>query len=182
VTTTEPDGPVALVTGAGSGLGRAISRALLDDGHRVALAGRRAAALAETADGHPAALVIATDVTDPAAVEKLFRAVVLAWGRVDLLVNNAGTFGPSGTPDEIAVADWSACIATTLTGAFLCTREAFAVMRGQHPQGGRILNNGSVSAQVPRPRSMRYMARLPPEANVPFLTLTATTMPFIGRG
>ncbi len=193
-----------------------------------------------------------TDVADPESVAALFRAVRVRWGRVDLLVNNAGTFGPSGTVDEMPVAEWQAAVATNLTGSFLCAREAFAAMRAQDPQGGRIINNGSISAHVPRPaapptpppstritgltkslsldgRPVRhrvradrhrqrrhrhdrrdragrppgrraacapeptfdvrhvadavlYMAGLPLDANVQFLTVTATAMPFIGRG
>ena len=242
---------VAVVTGAGSGLGRVIAEALLGAGYEVALAGRRREALEKTAAGSPSALVVPTDVTDPASVAALFAAVREHWGRIDLLVNNAGTFGPSGTPDEVEVEDWLAAVGTNLTGSFLCAREAFALMRTQEPQGGRIVNNGSISAHVPRPGSaaytatkhaitgltrslsldgrpfgiacgqidignaatdmtagiatgarqadgsvrpeptfdarhvadaVLYMAGLPLDANVQFLTITATTMPFIGRG
>jgi NAD(P)-dependent dehydrogenase (short-subunit alcohol dehydrogenase family) len=242
---------VAVVTGAGSGLGRVIAEALLGAGYEVALAGRRREALEKTAGGSPSALVVPTDVADPASVAALFGAVRERWGRVDLLVNNAGTFGPSGTPDEIEVDAWLAAVGTNLTGSFLCAREAFVLMRAQEPQGGRIVNNGSISAHVPRPGSAAYtstkhaitgltrslsldgrpfgiacgqidignaatdmtagiatgarqadgsvrpeptfdarhvadavlfMAGLPLDANVQFLTITATTMPFIGRG
>jgi NAD(P)-dependent dehydrogenase (short-subunit alcohol dehydrogenase family) len=245
------DGGVAVVTGAGSGLGRVVATALLDAGYRVALAGRRRPALEETAGGRDSALVVPTDVGNADSVAGLFAAVQDRWGRVDLLVNNAGTFGPSGSVDEIAVADWTATVATNLTGAFLCAREAFAAMRAQRPQGGRIINNGSISAHVPRPGSAAYtatkhaitgltksialdgrpydiacsqidignaatdmtagiavgarqadgsvrpeptfdpahvadavllMARLPLDTNIPFLTITATAMPFLGRG
>ncbi|HYH31187.1 MAG TPA: SDR family oxidoreductase [Pseudonocardia sp.] len=245
------DGGVAVVTGAGSGLGRVVATALLDAGYRVALAGRRRPALEETAHGRAEAFVVPTDVGDAGSVAALFAAVRERWDRVDLLVNNAGTFGPSGSVDEIAVEDWTATVATNLTGSFLCAREAFAAMRAQRPQGGRIINNGSISAHVPRPGSAAYtatkhaitgltksialdgrpygiacgqidignaatdmtagmatgvrqadgsirpeptfdpehvadavltMARLPLEANIPFLTITATTMPFLGRG
>jgi NAD(P)-dependent dehydrogenase (short-subunit alcohol dehydrogenase family) len=244
-------GDVAVVTGAGSGLGRVVATALLDAGYRVALAGRRREALEETAEGRDTALVVPADVTDAASVAALFAEVQERWGRVDLLVNNAGMFGPSGTVDEIAVQEWTATVATNLTGSFLCAREAFAAMRAQRPQGGRIINNGSVSAHVPRPGSAAYsatkhaitgltktialdgrpygiacgqidignaatdmtagiatgvrqadgsvrpeptfdpahvadavltMARLPLEANIPFLTIMATAMPFLGRG
>lgn len=244
-------GDVAVVTGAGSGLGRVVARALLGAGYRVALAGRRPDPLAGTAEGHPAALVVPTDVTDESAVAALFAAVVQRWDRVDLLVNNVGTFGPSGTVDEVAVDEWRSTVDVNLTGAFLCAREAVAAMRAQHPQGGRIINNGSISAHAPRPGSaaytatkhaitgltkslsldgrpygiacgqidignaatdmtagiargarqadgrmapepvfdpkhvgdaVLYMAGLPLDANVVFLTITATTMPFIGRG
>ncbi len=242
---------VAVVTGAGSGIGRVVARALLDAGWSVALAGRRAAALEETADGTDAALVVPTDVADPASVTDLFAAARGEWGRVDLLVNNAGTFGPVGGVDEIPIDGWLSTVAINLTGAFLCAREAVATMKAQEPQGGRIINNGSISAHTPRPGSAAYtatkhaitgltkslsldgrpfgiacgqidignaatdmtagiargarqadgrvvpeptfdarhvaeavlfMAGLPLDANVQFMTVTATTMPFIGRG
>ncbi|MGE3288117.1 MAG: SDR family oxidoreductase [Pseudonocardia sp.] len=244
-------GDVAVVTGAGSGIGRVVARALLGAGYRVALAGRRKDALEETAAGQPSALVVPTDVADADDVRHLFATVRDAWERVDLLVNNAGTFGPSGTPDEVPVDQWRACVEVNLTGSFLCAREAFAAMRAQDPQGGRIINNGSISAHTPRPGSAAYtatkhaitgltkslsldgrpygiacgqidignaatemtagiatgarqadgsvrpeptfdvalvgeavlqMAALPPTANVQFMTLMATTMPYIGRG
>jgi NADP-dependent 3-hydroxy acid dehydrogenase YdfG len=243
--------PVAVVTGAGSGLGRVVAQTLLDAGYRVALAGRRRDALAETADERASSLVVPTDVADPDAVRALFGSATDSWGRVDLLFNNAGTFGPIGPIDEIAVDDWRTTVDTNLHGAFLCAREAFAVMRKQSPSGGRIINNGSISAHTPRPGSAAYtatkhaitgltrsisldgrpygiacgqidignaateltagiaagakqadgsvrpepmfeathvgdavlfMARLPLHANVQFLTITATTMPYIGRG
>jgi NAD(P)-dependent dehydrogenase (short-subunit alcohol dehydrogenase family) len=241
----------AVVTGAGSGIGRVVARNLLAEGWAVALAGRRAEPLAETAEGHESALVVPTDVADERAVEALFAAVREAWGRLDLLVNNAGSFGPAGTPDEVDVSAWRRTVDVNLTGSFLCARAAFALMRAQDPRGGRIVNNGSISAHVPRPGSaaytatkhaitgltrslsldgrpygiacgqidignaatdmtagiaagarqadgsvrpeptfdarhvaeaVRYMAGLPLDANVQFLTITATTMPFIGRG
>ncbi|WP_115944375.1 SDR family oxidoreductase [Amycolatopsis thermalba] len=244
-------GGVAVLTGAGSGIGRHVARALLEDGYRVALAGRRADALAETAAGAPEALVHAADVADPAQVSALFEAVTARWGRVDVLFNNAGTFGPAGDPDEIPVEAWQQTVAVNLTGAFLCAREAFRIMKHQDPRGGRIINNGSISAHTPRPGSaaytatkhaitgltkslsldgraydiacgqidignaatemtagiargarqadgrelpeptfdvrhvaeaVRYMAALPLTANVQFMTVTATKMPFIGRG
>ena len=243
-----------MVTGAGSGIGRVVARALLEAGWRVALAGRRAEALDETVAGAAAtagALTVPTDVADPASVDGLFAAVRAEWGRVDLLVNNAGTFGPFGEVDEIAVDDWLATVGVNLTGAFLCARAAVAAMKAQEPRGGRIINNGSISAHTPRPGSaaytatkhaitgltkplsldgrphgiacgqidignaatdmttgiahgarqadgrvlpeptfdvrhvaeaVLYMAGLPLDANVQFMTLTATTMPFIGRG
>ncbi len=248
------DTKVAVVTGAGSGLGRVISAALLAAGYRVALAGRRADALTNTAAGHAAsgaALVVPTDVGDERSVAELFGTVRETWGRVDLLVNNAGTFGPSGLLDEVSVQDWRDAVDTNLIGSFLCARAAFAIMRAQQPGGGRIINNGSISAHVPRPGSsaytatkhaitgltkslsldgrpfgiacgqidignaatemtaristgaqqadgsvrpeptfdakhvadaVLYMAGLPLDTNVQFLTITATTMPFIGRG
>jgi NAD(P)-dependent dehydrogenase (short-subunit alcohol dehydrogenase family) len=149
---------VAVVTGAGSGIGEAVARGLLDAGWRVALAGRRADRLDAVAAGHPDALAVATDVADPDSVAALFAAVRERWGRVDLLVNNAGTFGPGGTVDEISVDAWRDTVAVNLTGSFLCAREAFAAMRAQDPQGGRIINNGSISAHVPRPGSAAYTA------------------------
>jgi NAD(P)-dependent dehydrogenase (short-subunit alcohol dehydrogenase family) len=246
---------VAVVTGAGSGLGRGIAGALLGAGWQVALAGRRAGALRETAlswDGPPeAALVVPTDVTSAASVAALFEAVRDRWGRLDLLVNNAGVFGPGGAVDEIDPADWQRVVDTNLTGAFLCAAHAVRLMKAQTPRGGRIINNGSISAHSPRPASaaytatkhamtgltksisldgrafgiacgqidignagtelterfsrgvpqangtvapepvfdarhvaeaVLYMASLPLDANVQFLTITATTMPFIGRG
>lgn len=150
---------VAVVTGAGSGLGRQIAVALLRDGFVVALLGRTEATLAETAQPFgEAALVVVTDVADPGCVASAFAAVTDRWGRVDVLVNNAGSFGPQGEPDEISVDDWNATLAVNLTGAFLCAREAFRVMKAQDPQGGRIINNGSISAHVPRPGSIAYAA------------------------
>jgi NAD(P)-dependent dehydrogenase (short-subunit alcohol dehydrogenase family) len=244
-------GGVAVVTGAGSGIGRVVARALLEAGWRVALAGRRPDALDETAAGAAGALAVPTDVADPASVDALFGAVRAEWGRVDLLVNNAGTFGPVGDVDEIPVDAWLATVGVNLTGAFLCARAAVAAMKAQDPRGGRIINNGSISAHAPRPGSAAYtstkhamtgltkslsldgrphgiacgqidignaatemtagiargarqadgrvlaeptfdarhvaeavlfMAGLPLDANVQFLTVTATTMPFIGRG
>jgi len=242
---------VAVVTGAGSGIGQAVGRALLDAGWSVALAGRRAVPLEETAGGADTALVVPTDVGDPDSVADLFAAARGEWGRVDLLVNNAGTFGPVGEVDEIPVEAWISTVAVNLTGAFLCARAAVAAMKSQDPRGGRIINNGSISAHTPRPGSAAYtatkhamtgltkslsldgrphgiacgqidignaatdmttgiahgarqadgrvvpeptfdvrhvaeavlfMAGLPLDANVQFMTVTATTMPFIGRG
>jgi NAD(P)-dependent dehydrogenase (short-subunit alcohol dehydrogenase family) len=242
---------IAVVTGAGSGIGRHVARALLGAGYRVALAGRRAEALQETAGGSGAALVVPADVGSAEAVAGLFAEVRRAWGRVDLLFNNAGTFGPAGAADEISVEDWRRTVDTNLTGAFLCAREAVRLMKEQRPRGGRIINNGSISAHSPRPssvaytatkhaitgltkslsldgraydiacgqidignaatemtagiaegarqadgrlvpeptfdveevaRAVLYMASLPLEANVQFMTLAATKMPFIGRG
>ena len=150
--------PVAVVTGAGSGLGRVIARALGEAGFSVALLGRTAASLAETAVGMADALVLPADVSDPDQVEAAFAAVVERWGRVDLLVNNAGTFGPSGDPDTIPVDGWLDTVGVNLTGSFLCARAAFAQMKRQEPRGGRIINNGSISAQTPRPGSAAYTA------------------------
>ena len=258
---------VAVVTGAGSGLGRTIARALLGAGWQVALAGRREELLAETAkpdeavageswsaeESWPAeaALVVPADVTSAPSVAALFDAVRDRWGRLDLLVNNAGLFGPAAPPDEIDLADWQRVVDTNLTGVFLCAQHAVRMMKAQDPRGGRIINNGSISAHTPRPNSIAYtatkhavtgltkslsldgraygiacgqidignaeteltkrfsqgvlqangsiaaepvfdsryvadavlyMASLPLDANVLFLTITATTMPYIGRG
>jgi NAD(P)-dependent dehydrogenase (short-subunit alcohol dehydrogenase family) len=245
--------PVAVVTGAGSGIGRHVARALLGGGHRVALAGRRAETLEAAREGHgdDAALVVPADVTSEAAVDALFDAVLARFGRVDLLFNNAGAFGPTAPIDEYPVDAWRALVDTNLTGAFLCARRAFRAMREQEPPGGRIINNGSISAHTPRPHAIGYtatkhaitgltkaialdgrpigiacgqidvgnaatemtaamergvlqadgstaaeatmdaahvadavlyMARLPLDANVLFMTVTATKMPFVGRG
>jgi NAD(P)-dependent dehydrogenase (short-subunit alcohol dehydrogenase family) len=247
---TTSDG-VAVVTGAGSGIGRAIARALLGAGWRTVLAGRRAGTLQEAADGFGTALVVPADVGSPESVEHLFSEVERAYGRVDLLVNNAGTFGPAGGVDEISYDDWRRAVDTNLTGAFLCARHAVRLMKRQRPRGGRIINNGSLSAHSPRPGSaaytatkhaitgltkslsldgrpydiacgqidignagtemtagiaegalqadgrrvpeptfdvehvaqaVLYMASLPLDANVQFMTVMATAMPFIGRG
>jgi NAD(P)-dependent dehydrogenase (short-subunit alcohol dehydrogenase family) len=152
---------VAVVTGAGSGLGRCIALALLDAGWQVAAAGRREDALQETlaAAGSPErALAVPADVTEPGSVAALFDAVQRRWGRVDLLVNNAGVFGPAGAVDEISWADWQRVVATNLTGAFLCAHHAVRMMKAQTPRGGRIINNGSISAHSPRPGSAAYTA------------------------
>jgi NAD(P)-dependent dehydrogenase (short-subunit alcohol dehydrogenase family) len=241
----------AVVTGAGSGLGRSIARALLADGFAVGLLGRARGALEGTAEGHPRALVLPADVTDEASVDAAFAAVRDAWGRLDLLVNNAGRSGPSGSIEQVPVAEWRATVEVNLTGVFLCARAAVRLMKAQDPPGGRILNNGSISAHVPRPGSAAYtatkhavtgltkaialdgrahgvvcgqidignaatemtarmaegvpqpdgsvrpeptfdpahvaaavvhLARLPLDVSVPFLTMTATGMPYLGRG
>jgi NAD(P)-dependent dehydrogenase (short-subunit alcohol dehydrogenase family) len=149
---------VAVVTGAGSGIGRAVGRRLLADGWSVALAGRRRPPLEETARAAPAALVVPCDVTVPADVERLFANAVEAFGRVDVLFNNAGTFGPSGDVGEVDPAAWESTVAVNLTGSFLCAAAAFRAMKAQEPRGGRIINNGSISAHSPRPRSVAYTA------------------------
>jgi NAD(P)-dependent dehydrogenase (short-subunit alcohol dehydrogenase family) len=229
---------IAVVTGAGSGIGRAVTRALLGAGWQVALAGRREDALRETL-GDGDGIVVPTDVTDAEAVAALFRRVRSEYGRVDLLFNNAGIFGRPAPIDELAVDEWRAIVATNLDGAFLCAREAFRAMKEQDPRGGRIINNGSISATTPRPNAVAYtttkhamtgltkqlaldgrehaiacgqidignaatdlvaampepkmdvenaaqavlyMAGLPLDANVLFLTVMATGMPFVGRG
>jgi len=238
---------VAIITGAGSGIGRAVALAFLADGHRVVLSGRRQAALEQTAalGRGGEALVAAADVTDPHSVRTLFDRTVAAFGRLDVLFNNAGINAPPVPLEELSPDAWNAVIATNLTGAFLCTREAFRVMKAQQPRGGRIINNGSIAAHSPRRNSAAYtaskhaitgltksasldgrefdiacgqidignarteladrlasggatpeplmdvklvgeavlrMANLPPEANVLFMTVMATKMPFVGRG
>ena len=146
---------VAVVTGGGSGIGAAAALALAADGWQVVLAGRRAGPAGRGGCGRRrrarrAAGPVPTDVTDEAAVVGVFDGAVAEYGRVDLLFNNAGMFAPSRDLDEIPLAEWNAVVAVNLTGAFLCAREAFRVMRAQDPQGGRIINNGSISAHAPR--------------------------------
>jgi len=154
--TPVPTARVAVVTGAGSGIGREVARQMLADGYRVVLAGRREAQLKETAGGHPDALVVPCDVTLPDDVERLFQAARQQWGRVDVLFNNAGVFGPAAGVDEISLADWNATLAVNLTGSMLCAAAAVRAMKTQEPQGGRIINNGSISAHSPRPRTVAY--------------------------
>jgi len=153
---------VAIVTGAGSGIGRASALALLKDGWKVALAGRRADALEATrsAAGELAgnALAVPTDATDPAAVKALFAATRDAFGRVDLLFNNAGTGAPAIPLEDLTVEQWKTVVDINLTAVFLCTQEAFRTMKSQSPRGGRIINNGSISAHAPRPLSSPYTA------------------------
>jgi NAD(P)-dependent dehydrogenase (short-subunit alcohol dehydrogenase family) len=244
---------VTIVTGAGSGIGRQVAVELASRGHRLVLAGRRADPLQETAAlcAGTDVLGVPTDVRDADAVDALFAAAVQRHGRIDLLFNNAGMSGPAGTIDELDPADWATVIDTNLTGSFLCARAAFRAMRSQDPQGGRIINNGSISAYVPRPgtvayaaskhaitgltrsialdgrpfgiacgqidvgnaetaiaaamasgvpqpdgtvrpeptmdvaevgRAVAHMAGLPLDANVLFMTIMATTMPYVGRG
>ena len=246
---------VAMVTGAGSGIGRASSLALLAAGYQVVLAGRRADALQETIALAGAlgaqALAVPTDATDPAAVKALFAATRARFGRLDVLFNNAGTSAPAVPMDELSFEQWKAVVDVNLTAVFLCTQQAFALMKSQDPRGGRIINNGSISAYAPRPFSAPYtatkhaitgltkatsldgrahdiacgqidignaasemtqrmtsgvpqangtlmaeprmdlkhvadavvhMASLPLEANVQFMTVMATKMPFVGRG
>lgn len=246
---------VALVTGAGSGIGKAVAIAMLQAGYRVVLAGRRLDALQTTAieSGCAAnqALAISTDVCDPASVNELFQQIRQQLGRLDVLFNNAGKSAQGVLFEDISIDDWQAVVDLNLTGAFLCAQAAFRLMKEQLPQGGRIINNGSISAHVPRPNSapytatkhaitgltrsisldgrkyniacgqidignaatdmtrrmptgtrqangemavepvmdvahvassVLYMAGLPLEANVQFMTVMATNMPFIGRG
>jgi NAD(P)-dependent dehydrogenase (short-subunit alcohol dehydrogenase family) len=246
---------VAIVTGAGSGIGRASALALLRAGFHVALAGRRKDALEATraaaGDAALRALVVPTDATDPAAVKALFAATKNAFGRLDVLFNNAGTGAPPIPLEELTFEQWKTVVDINLTAVFLCTQQAFVLMKSQSPRGGRIINNGSISAHAPRPFSspytatkhaitgltkataldgrpfdiacsqidignaatpmtermtkgmpqangetaveprmpvehvasaVLYMAGLPLDANVQFMTIMATKMPFIGRG
>jgi NAD(P)-dependent dehydrogenase (short-subunit alcohol dehydrogenase family) len=151
---------IAMVTGAGSGIGRATSLALLAAGYKVVLAGRRADALNETkALAGPLAehaLVVPTDVTDPVAVAALFDATARTFGRLDVLFNNAGTGAPAIPMDELTFEQWKAVVDINLTAVFLCTQQAFKMMKNQSPRGGRIINNGSISAYAPRPFSSPY--------------------------
>ncbi len=153
---------VAVVTGAGSGIGKACSLALLDAGFSVVLAGRRREALestvTEAGDAADRLVVVPTDVGDASQVERLFAETKAAYGRLDLLFNNAGTGAPAVLLEELTAEQWQTVVDVNLTGSFLCTREAFKIMKDQDPQGGRIINNGSVSAQVPRPNSAPYTA------------------------
>jgi NAD(P)-dependent dehydrogenase (short-subunit alcohol dehydrogenase family) len=154
-------GKVAIITGAGTGIGKATALAFLADGYRVALAGRRRDALDRTAAESAAAeraLVVPADVSDPASVDALFAAVLAAFGRLDVLFNNAGSGSRPATVDDIAIDDWRRVVDVNLTGAFLCTRAAFRMMKEQNPRGGRIINNGSISAHAPRPGSAPYTA------------------------
>lgn len=153
---------IALVTGAGSGVGRATALRLLDDGWTVVLAGRRAEPLqalqAEAEARGQQALAVPTDVTDPASVEALFRQIEARYGRLDLLFNNAGVNAPAVPMDELPLEKWFSVINTNVTGVYLCARAAFGLMRRQSPQGGRIINNGSISAHTPRPFTAPYTA------------------------
>ena len=245
---------VDIVTGAGSGIGRATAVALMEVGYSVTLAGRRRDALEATSASAPigaSVLIVPTDVRDIHSVQALFRKTIEAFGRLDLLFNNAGVGAPPVPIDELTLEQWQTVVDINLTGPFLCTQEAFRIMKDQEPQGGRIINNGSISAHVPRPNSAPYtstkhaitgltrstsldgrqydiacgqidignaksemtermsagvaqadgavraepvmdvdnvantivhMASLPLNANVQFVTVMATTMPYIGRG
>lgn len=154
-------GKVALVTGAGSGIGRAVTLALLGEGYRVVLAGRRPDALAATVSLAPPGMItlpVTTDVTDPKSVRSLFEQTASTFGRLDLLFNNAGT-GASPVPlEDLTYEQWRQVVDVNLTGPFLCTQEAFKLMKSQTPRGGRIINNGSISATAPRPNSAPYTA------------------------
>ncbi|MEC3953614.1 SDR family oxidoreductase [Nocardia sp. CDC153] len=245
---------IVLVTGAGTGLGRAVTHALTAAGHQVLAVGRTAATLEESvaaAPGPGTAEAYVADVTDAAAVVALFGHIAQRWGRLDALFNNAGIFGPAKAIDEVSVDEWKQVVDVNLTGAFLCAQAAFRMMKNQDPRGGRIINNGSISAHTPRPHTVGYAAskhgitgltkalalegrahniaagqidignaateltagiasgslqadgsirpeptmdaahvarvvaqqvELPLDVNVPFLTIMATGMPYIGRG
>ena len=153
---------VAIVTGAGSGIGRAVALALLEEGYKVALAGRRAEALEDTiaqaGDAGSNALAVPTDVSNPDSVRALFAQTKEAFGRLDLLFNNAGTNAPGVPLEELTYDQWASVVDVNLTGAFLCVQEAFKLMKDQNPRGGRIVNNGSISAHAPRPNSAPYTA------------------------
>ena len=246
---------VALVTGAGTGIGKAVALALMKEGYATVLAGRRADKLAETASEGKSTgakcLAVPTDVGDPAAIKALFATTKETFGRLDVLFNNAGTGAPPVPLEDLTYEQWKTVVDINLTGVFLCTQEAFKIMKDQNPRGGRIINNGSISAHTPRPRSaaytstkhavtgltkstaldgreydiacsqvdignaatpmtdrmvsgvlqpdgstkaeprmdaehvgsaVAYMASLPLDANVLFMTVMATKMPFVGRG
>ena len=153
---------IAIVTGAGTGIGKAIAGGLLKNGYKVALLGRRAAVIEDAARALDpqgrSTLAIAADVADPVAVAAAFARVKAAWGRLDLLVNNAGMGAPAIPLEDLTADTWNAVVGANLTGAFFCTQEAFRIMKAQDPRGGRIINNGSISATTPRPFSAPYTA------------------------
>src|SRR5712691_9312223 len=154
-------GRVAIVTGAGTGIGKAAALALLGEGYRLVLAGRRRELLEKTAsesDAGERALVVPTDVADPAAVRALFAKTKEAFGRLDVLFNNAGMGAPAVPLEDLTYEKWKQVVDVNLTGLFLCTQEAFRIMKSQEPRGGRIINNGSISAHTPRPNSAPYTA------------------------
>ncbi len=151
---------VALVTGAGTGIGRSAAISLSGIGYKLVLVGRRSDPLKETASfcSNTDSLCIPTDVSDPEQVKRLFEKLVSHFGRLDLLFNNAGTGTPAVGIDELTFEDWNNCVRVNLTGSFLCSKHAFAIMKSQEPRGGRIINNGSVSAHAPRPKTVAYTA------------------------
>lgn len=155
------DHKVAIITGAGSGIGRAVSVALIEEGWSVVLAGRRQAQLMETAgicNSAKRTLIVPTDINIPASVANLFDQAVTRYGRLDLLFNNAGINAPVKPIEELTLEEWKGVIDTNLTGAFLCSQQAIRIMKDQDPMGGRIINNGSISAHVPRPHAVPYTA------------------------
>ena len=181
---------VALVTGAGSGIGKSAALALIKDGYHVALVGRRKDQLEKTASESAAkdrALVLAADITRDADVEKVFSEVKSKFGRLDVLFNNAGIGAPAVPMEELPLETWKKVVDTNLTGIFVCTQEAIKIMKAQTPKGGRIINNGSIK---PEPLmdvkhvgdAVLHMANLPLDVNVQFMTIMATKMPFVGRG
>ncbi|MCP4071682.1 MAG: SDR family oxidoreductase [Hyphomicrobiales bacterium] len=147
-----------LITGAGSGIGKATALQFLKSGWSVGLIGRREKPLEDIASVHKTALALPCDVTDEQAIEQAFSRAVEKFGNIDVLFNNAGIYTPGATIDEIPIDDWKRSVEVNLTGSFICAKQAFKVMRAQQPQGGRIINNGSVSAQSPRPHSTSYTA------------------------
>jgi NAD(P)-dependent dehydrogenase (short-subunit alcohol dehydrogenase family) len=151
---------IALVTGGGSGIGRAVAEGLVDDGHAVAILGRHRERLLETTGARPDGdwLVLEADVTDAAAVDEAVAAIVDRYGRLDFLFNNAGTFGPTAPFEDYERSDWDAVLGVTLSGSFISAQAAYRVMLAQDPRGGRIVNNGSLSAHVPRPNAVAYTA------------------------
>jgi NAD(P)-dependent dehydrogenase (short-subunit alcohol dehydrogenase family) len=151
-------GKIALVTGAGTGVGRAVALALMKAGYTVVLAGRRADKLDEVAkEGRPAqSLCVPTDIQDPGSIKSLFEKTRTAFGRLDVLFNNAGIGAPAMPLEDLPLDKWKAVVDTNLTGSFLCTQEAFRIMKDQTPRGGRIINNGSISAHAPRPLTVAY--------------------------
>jgi NAD(P)-dependent dehydrogenase (short-subunit alcohol dehydrogenase family) len=157
-----PHTKVALVTGAGTGIGKAVALAFLQEGYRVTLTGRRKElleqAVIEAGAAAGQALIVPTDVRDPASVRALFTKTKEAFGRLDVLFNNAGVSAPGIALEDLSYEQWQAVVDTNLTGAFLCTQEAFKIMKSQEPHGGRIINNGSISAHAPRPNSAPYTA------------------------
>jgi NADP-dependent 3-hydroxy acid dehydrogenase YdfG len=159
---TDTQSQVALITGGGSGIGAEVARVLASAGWKVVIAGRRQDVLdslaAKIGNSSGEVIAISADVTDEVSVKKLFTEIEKKFGRLDLLFNNAGTVAPAVEIDQLALSDWNKVVDVNLTGVFLCTREAFAIMRNQNPQGGRIINNGSVSSYAPRPLSIAYTA------------------------
>jgi len=185
------NGKVGIVTGAGSGVGRATALTLLNAGYSIVLAGRRADALERTVkEAGPAserALAVPTDVTEPASVRALFGATRARFERLDLLFNNAGTNAPGIPLEDLSLEQWKKVVDTNLTGLFLCTQEAFRMMKDQTPRGGRIVNNGTIAVEPlidvqHVADAVLHMASLPLDANVLSLTIMATKMPFVGRG